>query len=333
MAIRTPLRGRTRAQGEVARVSDRIVRVAAAVIRRPDGSVLLAQRPEGRVYAGYWEFPGGKLEPRESVVGALKRELREELGIDVLRAAPWITREYVYPHAHVELNFCRVLEWCGEPVGHDGQAFSWQRPGAFTVEPLLPANAPVLAALSLPPVYGITCAGDLGEDMFLERAERACARGLALLQIREKDWDRERRDAFARRLVAITRRHRARVLLNGSEDDARRLGCDGVHWTAQALVEARSRPDDLMVGASCHTRAELERAAALEVDLAVLGPVCATPTHPFATPIGFDGFERIAAGTRVPVFALGGLTEDDLGRAVERGAHGVALRRHAWPAI
>ena len=129
MAIRTPLRGRTRAQGEVARVSDRIVRVAAAVIRRPDGSVLLAQRPEGRVYAGYWEFPGGKLEPRESVVGALKRELREELGIDVLRAAPWITREYVYPHAHVELNFCRVLEWCGEPVGHDGQAFSWQRPG------------------------------------------------------------------------------------------------------------------------------------------------------------------------------------------------------------
>ena len=169
--------------------------------------------------------------------------------------------------------------------------------------------------------------------MFLERAERACARGLALLQIREKDWDRERRDAFARRLVAITRRHRARVLLNGSEDDARRLGCDGVHWTAQALVEARSRPDDLMVGASCHTRAELERAAALEVDLAVLGPVCATPTHPFATPIGFDGFERIAAGTRVPVFALGGLTEDDLGRAVERGAHGVALRRHAWPAI
>src|SRR6478672_8887524 len=80
-----------------------VVRVAAAVILRSDGNVLLAQRPPGRAYAGYWEFPGGKLEPDESPRAALDRELREELGLDVRRAAPWLVQRYVYPHAHVEL--------------------------------------------------------------------------------------------------------------------------------------------------------------------------------------------------------------------------------------
>ena len=100
----------------------RPVEVAAAVILRPDGRFLLAQRPAGKVYAGYWEFPGGKVEPGEPARAALKRELHEELGIEVTRAYPWITREYVYPHAHVRLNFFRVLGWEGEPHSREGQA-------------------------------------------------------------------------------------------------------------------------------------------------------------------------------------------------------------------
>lgn len=124
-----------------------VVQVAAAVILRGDGSFLLAQRPVGKVYAGYWEFPGGKLEPGETPYAALVRELREELGLAVVRAEPWRVKRYVYPHAHVELHFFRVLEWEGEPVGHDGQAFAWQRPGAIDVMPLLPANSDVLEAL------------------------------------------------------------------------------------------------------------------------------------------------------------------------------------------
>ena len=105
-----------------------MVRVAAAVILRPDGTVLLAQRPPGKAYAGYWEFPGGKLEAGESPVHALARELQEELGITVRAASPWIVQEYVYPHAHVELNFFRVYAFDGEPIGHDGQSFAcWRR--------------------------------------------------------------------------------------------------------------------------------------------------------------------------------------------------------------
>jgi len=307
-----------------------LVRVAAAVVLRDDGAVLLAQRPPGKAYAGYWEFPGGKLEPGESPRAALDRELAEELGIVVRRAAPWIVQEFVYPHAHVELNFFRVFAFDGEPVGHDGQAFAWRRPGAFDVVPLLPANTRVMAALALPPVLAITCAAELGEDAFLARARDAFARGLGMVQVREKDWTVARRDAFVHALLPLARAAGARVVLNGTAEDARRLGLDGVHWTARALADARERPADLIVGASCHDATDLARAARLDADYAVLGPVRETRTHPGATPLGWDAFERAIAGTRVPVYALGGLAPDDLALALERGAQGIAMMRGAW---
>lgn len=308
------------------------MRVAAAVIVRGDGDVLLAQRPPGRAYAGYWEFPGGKLEPGETPAHALSRELHEELGIDVRAASPWLVQEFVYPHAHVELHFFRVRAWDGELVGRDGQAFAWQDPSAIDVAPLLPANARVLAALRLPSIYAITCAGDLGEAAFLARAEAALEAGVRLVQVREKDWDVGRRDAFAARVNSLARRFSGRVLLNGDADAARALGCAGVHWTADALAAATSRPRDLLVAASCHTHAEVMHASALDVDFVVLGPVLATPTHADATPLGWDRFAGAVAGTRVPVFALGGLRREDLDIAIARGAHGIAMRRHAWPA-
>jgi 8-oxo-dGTP diphosphatase len=309
-----------------------VVRVAAAVLLKPNGRVLLAQRPEGKPYAGYWEFPGGKLEPGETPRDALVRELDEELGLRVRRAAPWLVQEFVYPHAHVELNFFRVFAWDGEPHGRDGQAFAWQRPGRFTVAPLLPANTRVLAALRLPPVYGITCAEDLGEDAFLARAAAAFDAGLRLVQVREKAWPVARRDAFVARLRALAPPD-ATLLLNGSAAQARDLGLAGVHWTSAALMAASGRPGDLVVGASCHDAAELARAGELDVDFAVLGPVRATPTHPGAAALGFDGFAVVAAAARVPVYALGGLAPADAGAAIDAGAQGVALRRHAWPLI
>lgn len=307
-----------------------LVRVAAAVVLRPDGRVLLAQRPPGKPYEGYWEFPGGKLEPGETPAHALARELHEELGIDVRRAAPWLVQEFVYPHAHVELHFFRVYAFDGVPHGRDGQAFAWQDPRAFDVSPLLPANTVVLRALRLPPVYGISNASDVGEEAFLARAGAAFARGLALVQVREKAWPRARLAAFVPRVVAAAHARGAKVLLNGDEADARAWGCDGVHWTAARLAAASGRPEDLVVGASCHGRAGIERAARLGCDFAVLGPVLPTPTHPGTPVLGFDGFAHAVAGARVPVYALGGLRCADLDRAIDGGAHGVAMLRGAW---
>ena len=198
------------------------------------------------------------------------------------------------------------------------------------MQPLLPANTFVLRALLLPQVYGISMAEDLGEAAFLARAEAALERGLKLIQLREKGWPVERQRALAAALVALARPRGAKVLLNGEPERARAWGCDGVHFTSAALSAAASRPSDLICAASCHTRADIERAGALGFDFAVLGPVLPTPTHAGMPALGWEGFAAMAERTPLPIFALGGLTPADLPAAIARGAHGVALRRAAW---
>ena len=113
--------------------------VAVGILRRANGDVLFAQRPPGKPYAGYWEFPGGKIEPGESAVVGLARELHEELGITVTESTWLITQRHDYPHAWVELQFFVVTGWTGEIHPQEGQAVAWQTPGAYTVDPMLPA--------------------------------------------------------------------------------------------------------------------------------------------------------------------------------------------------
>lgn len=110
---------------------------------RPRGEVLLACRPEGKPYAGYWEFPGGKVEPGELVLDALKREFAEEIDVQIISAEPWCCVEHVYPHAHVRLHFFISRDWRGEPRSLEGQALAWQG-AAFAVAPILPATVPLL---------------------------------------------------------------------------------------------------------------------------------------------------------------------------------------------
>jgi len=308
----------------------KVVDVAAAVIERDDGSFLLAQRPHGKAYAGYWEFPGGKVEAGEPVAEALRRELQEELGIDLVQAYPWITRVYSYPHATVRLHFHRVLKWLGEPHPHEEQRLAWQHCGASSVAPMLPANAPVLKALSLPIVYAITHAWETGVERALAQLDGALANGLRLVQIREGKLERLEREAFA---AQVTRRAHALggiVLVNGDEHLARRIGADGLHLPAQALMAARQRPQFEWCGASCHDAAELARAEELGVDFAVLGPVLEKPGRPDLPGIGLRRFGDLATGRPLPVFALGGMRLSDLDSARARGGHGVAMIRGAW---
>ena len=123
----------------------RPIDVAVGILMQPNGDVLLGQRPAGKPYAGYWEFPGGKVDPGETIFQALQREFMEELGIEVLSADEWCGVEHVYEHAHVRLHFYISRAWEGEPQSLEGQAFAWQ--GAYAVSPLLPATIPLLAWL------------------------------------------------------------------------------------------------------------------------------------------------------------------------------------------
>ncbi len=291
---------------------------------------MLASRPPGKVYAGYWEFPGGKVEPGESLAAALTRELHEELGIVVTRACRWITRVFTYEHATVRLNFFRVFDWTGEPHPHEGQTFAWQQPEQVAVSPLLPANFPIVKALSLPPVLGISHAESLGVAGFLARLDTALVRGLRLIQLRDKSLPDEVRLELARETVRRAHAAGARVLVNGSLDLARAAGADGVHLDSAAAARLNARPDAEWVGVSCHNAAELAHAAALGADYALLSPVLPTQSHPGAPTLGWDTFAALAAASPIPVYGLGGLERDDVALAQSHGAHGVALLRGAW---
>jgi 8-oxo-dGTP diphosphatase len=308
----------------------RPVEVAAGVLLTGEGEFLLTQRPDGKPYAGYWEFPGGKVEPGEPAEAALARELREELGIEVTRACPWIVREHTYAHAHVRLRFFRVLGWNGRPRSREAQALSWQRLDAIGVGPVLPANGPVLRALALPPVLGITDAWQRGERVALDRLDAALARGLRIVMIREKTMPQEQLRVFVGEVLRRCAGVGALAVLNGDEELARHCAMDGVHLPSAQLLRCSRRPDLRWCGASCHDTRELERAAALGFDYVVLGPVQHTPSHPHAAALGWDRVASLVREYPLPVYALGGLTLRDLRAACGAGAQGVAMVRGAW---
>jgi 8-oxo-dGTP diphosphatase len=140
----------------------KITNVAVGVLIKPDGRVLYAQRLEGKPYAGWWEFPGGKQEPGETMRQALNRELQEELGIEVQRATQWVVRDHVYPHATVQLYFFKIDQWLGEPQSAEGQALRWlDADDRNSVSPVLPAAIPVIEWLLLPEKLQLNTQRDL----------------------------------------------------------------------------------------------------------------------------------------------------------------------------
>lgn len=312
-------------------VSDtRFTEVAAAVIERPDGTFLLAQRPAGKPYPGYWEFPGGKIEPGEDARTALARELREELGIELREATPWITRVYAYTHATVRLHFFKVTAWDGEPQRLEDQDIKWQRVAAPDVEPMLPANAPVLAALALPAVMIVSNAARMGIEAWIRKLAELAIGEKVLVQVREKTLNAQQVQHVLSRALVRVEPFGSRVVVNS--DCGAYPQCDGVHLTSQALMQSASRPAGALVGASCHDARELDHAERIGVDYAVVGTVKATASHPGAAPMGWDGFAALARDRPMPIYAIGGLARADLGEARRRGAHGVALLRGAFEA-
>ena len=294
-----------------------MIDVAAAVILRPDGSFLMARRPPGKLYAGYWEFPGGKIEPGEAPAAAIARELHEELGIDIGAPCPWITRVFEYPHGTVHLRFFRIFEWQGEPHPREGQDIGWQRLDALVSGPMLPANAPVLASLALPWEYAVTDASRLGVPAMLAHLERRLKAGLKLIQVREPELPEA--EWFAGQVIEIAHRHGAKVLTKTPQ-----RGADGIHFTAAQLMALEARPKQGLAAASCHTRQEFERAVGLGMDFAVLGSVKDKAA------IGWERFAALVQNPGIPVYAIGGLSPGDLAEARRHGAHGLAMIRGSW---
>ena len=312
---------------------EKIIDVAVGVLLRPDGTVLLGNRPADKPWPGWWELPGGKLEAGESVQQALTRELKEEIGITVTQTTPWVTYVHKYPTTTVRLAFCRVTEWSGEPQGLEGQLLRWVPiDTAQDVPQLLPATYPPLRWLQLPNIYAISSAGSPEQfPQFLNKLDQGLAAGIKLFQWREPGWPGgpAQQDLHQALKTVLARCHAvgARVLINSIHPEAWWHEADGVHLRSQDAANLTNRPildKGKRVGVSTHNLAELEHARTLDADFAVLGPVLPTASHPEHPGIGWDSFAQLNAQAGLPVFALGGQSAATLAHAQSVGGHGFA---------
>ena len=312
---------------------DNAVHVVAGILSDSQGRILLAERVAGTHLAGAWEFPGGKIEPGESAESALRRELHEELGVDIGAVDPLISIPWRYPQKSIVLHAFRVRDFRGEPHGREQQALRWIAPDEALELPMPPPDRPIVTALRLPGCYAITPEPDDDTTRILEDIDRVLAAGIRLIQLRAKRLTADRLLPIAADAAIRVRSAGGTLLLNGHVALARELGLDGVHLSAADLMRLDERPLDARhwVAASCHDARELMHAAAIGVDFAVLAPVRLTSSHPDATNLGWQRFAELCASASLPVYALGGLRLDDLARARDAGGQGIAGISAFWP--
>jgi len=311
-----------------------VMHVMAAVMIDARGRVLLAQRPPGKHLAGMWEFPGGKLEPGETPMAALARELHEEIGVTLLHAEPLIRVPCHYPDRELVLDTWQTAHWEGEPQSLEGQALRWLPPEQVDPTMLARGDRAILQALRLPSRYAITPAEVPPEQggAWFEYLARAIERHAQLVQLHLPSWPRERVRELAAALLPQARRHGSPLLLTDDIEGARMLGI-GAHLSGRVLAALSERPLPLsqLVGASCHDATDLARAEQCAVDFATLGPVAADSGHPQIPPLGWADFQALAEAAALPVYALGGLRPSDVAQARANSGQGVAGAREFWP--
>jgi 8-oxo-dGTP diphosphatase len=303
--------------------------VAVAVVFNAAGQVLWACRPEGKPYAGCWEFPGGKVEPGETVWQALVRELKEELDITATDGGPWFQIEHDYEHANVRLHLYRVWDLDGMPRPLEQQSLTWASLASADLSPILPATEPLLAKLSQP-VFMAISNYEAGYDACAHRLEKALQGNSfpVYVQFREKRINGDVLIRAFEHCHALCRNTGQLMLLNSAtwlnlREHLDELPCP-LHLTESHLLSGQFKAL-LCAGASVHTKVALTAAFEYGLDYAVLGAVKDTPSHPEQSGVGWVQFQELVAQVRLPVYAIGGLVRADLRQAQMHGAHGVAM--------
>lgn len=313
----------------------RIIRVAVGVVRRAN-DVLIARRPDHVPQGGFWEFPGGKVEPGEQLNQALCRELHEELGIEVDPTGlfPFLCVTHDYGDKCVRLEVVEVTRFDGIPVGREGQRVRWASIPGLRPEDFPVANRPILAALRLPERWLIS--GPFQQiDEGVQRLRRALKRHRPGLVTLRAPWlPATEYAAYVREALAVCRAEGVSGLVHG--DPARCLGslsdAHGVHLPQSVARQWQGRGDwPGLLAVSCHDPGELRDAIErLGADLLTLSPVLPTQSHPETPALGWVSFAQWVQPLPVPVFALGGMENAQLETARRAGARGIAAIVAWW---
>jgi 8-oxo-dGTP diphosphatase len=309
------------------------IHVAAAVIyNTTKEQILLAKRPDDKHQGGKWEFPGGKVEPRESVQDALVRELAEEIGIHVTQAQPLIQIQHDYSDKAVLLDIWQVTAFTGTAQGVEGQAIKWVSKTTLNDYQFPAANLPVLQAIALPDRCLITPDPTTTAN-FLSIYEQQLKNGVSLVQFRAKSLDKDSYCQLAQQVIDKAHHYHANVILNSPPTSMLLEKADGLHLTSPQLMAMQQRPilhQGQTLSASCHSITELEQAARLQMDFVMLSPVQKTTSHPEATIIGWERFYAATQAINCPVYALGGVGRNDIAKAKRHGAQGIAAISQLW---
>ncbi|MHB1544154.1 MAG: Nudix family hydrolase [Gammaproteobacteria bacterium] len=316
-------------RGTTVHTGDDLVPVVALCLKDGSGRILAQRRPPDRSWAGFWEFPGGKVQPGETSRAALGREIREELGIEIKGVEPLCRRVYRAQGLALSLDFFTARSFKGTPVGVEGQIIEWLFPAELAARPWLPADRPIVTALALGQFCGVTPRLTRSDPDFIEAGFReSLAQGLHFILVRF--------EAGAGRSVSDQA-----PLLAWARDRGLVLALEYVHGNPESPVihlqadqarklDARPAPDEILLGVSTHNEAEIKRAQVLSADYLFLGHVESTPSHPGQPDLGWDEWTRLAARSECPVYAIGGLGPADLTRARAAGAAGIAGIRAFW---
>lgn len=319
----------------------RIDIVLGVVYNAARDKVLVARRPQGSHLGGMWEFPGGKVRSDESAFQALKRELLEEINIDIGDCSPLISFDFDYPGKPLRFSVWKVHGWTGQLQGKEGQVTKWVDISSLDAADFPPANKGIIAACKLPPVYLITPDLDNYTPAFVGELREYVAAGVRLVQYRSKKSNY--RKPVVIEMMDICRSRGAELIINSTPEFAMEVGAGGVHLTGERLLELSGRPlpDGSWVAASCHNMDELMHAVRIDVDFCVLsqvrekGSVAARGGSSQSAiftddTLGWDGFSELVRQIPVPVYALGGMKLSDLDRARQLGGQGIALISDVW---
>jgi 8-oxo-dGTP diphosphatase len=307
------------------------VNVVIGIIRNREGSVLVSKRKRGTHLLGFWEFPGGKVENGEKKISALKRELREELGIDVKELCPLLEVSHRYDDKEIRISAFEVFEWTGQPVGREGQVIRWVKEDALRSLRFPSANGPIITSMGLPSVTMIT--GPFTGDRlgFLRKTEDYLKAGISLIQFRPQTITKGV-VSLGRELVALCDQYGARVFANSDIAIFEEIAAHGFHLKSRSLTcgLARKIPLHVPLSCSCHNESEIRKAEELGAEFIYLGSVAATSSHPGQKGLGWDLAGRWARLANMPVFALGGMSPSDIKRAKCEGFQGVAMLSGFW---
>lgn len=317
----------------------REIHVAVGVIVRGE-QVLIARRPDHAHQGGLLEFPGGKVEPEETVQAALAREIAEETGLQIPPDSlqPVIGIRHDYGDKRVFLDVWRTEQAQGEANGCEGQTVQWMSPDSLRDKDFPAANRPIIRALKLPSLLAITGSirtGEAGVKHLQKAISKAPVGGGArLVLLRAPGMAKEDYDFLAEAGLDACEAAAAQLLVHGAlevfDDNPDAAGLH-LPWHEAEKLEARPVPEGVWLGVSCHNARELYHAVAIGADYVTLGPVKPTATHPEAAGMGWEQFRELVARAPIVVFGLGGLEPADLGKVQQAGGQGVAGIGYWWP--